>query len=134
MTSVVLDRESLIVKPDAAKKQKDEDVGVDTGEEGKIKTGVEAGTGEDAGEEIIEEAKLRRFYGSAKLDEMRLGRDAGRIAEEIVQHLSVLEGSQVEVTLDIQAKIPQGAPDDVVRTVTENCNTLNFETHGFEKE
>ena len=36
--------------------------------------------------------------------------------------------------LEIQATIPDGAPDNVVRTVTENCRTLKFKTHGFEKE
>jgi len=29
--------------------------------------------------------------------------------------------------------IPNGAPDNVVRTVTENCRTLKFESSGFEE-
>ena len=29
---------------------------------------------------------------------------------------------------------PVGAPDQVVRTVTENCRTLKFKTYGFEEE
>lgn len=32
------------------------------------------------------------------------------------------------------AELPDGAPDHVVRTVTENCRTLKFGTHGFERE
>ena len=71
---------------------------------------------------------------SGRLDATRLGRDAGKIAEEVVQHISGIVGAEVEVTLEISAKIPEGAPDHVVRTVTENCNTLNFTSHGFEKE
>ncbi len=76
----------------------------------------------------------RRFHGSVKLDATRLGRDAGKIAEEIVQHLSAMVGANVEVTLEISANIPDGAPDHLVRTVTENCNTLHFAIYGFEEE
>jgi hypothetical protein len=28
--------------------------------------------------------------------------------------------------------VPEGVPDDVIRTVTENAKTLKFEQHGFE--
>ena len=42
--------------------------------------------------------------------------------------------STVEVTLEIEAKIPSGALDHVVRTVTENCRTLKFTSQGFEAE
>jgi len=37
-------------------------------------------------------------------------------------------------TLEIEAEIPSGAPDHVVRTVTENSRTLKFTNQGFEKE
>jgi hypothetical protein len=40
----------------------------------------------------------------------------------------------VKVTLEIEAEIPSGAPDNVERTVTENSRTLKFTSHGFEKE
>jgi len=77
---------------------------------------------------------LPRFHGSASLDPTRLGRDAGKVAEELVQHLSSLVGSNVEMTLEIHAEVPQGVPDQAVRTITENCRVLKFKTHGFEKE
>ena len=32
------------------------------------------------------------------------------------------------------ADIPAGAPDHVVRTVTENSRTLQFNSYGFERE
>ena len=32
-----------------------------------------------------------------------------------------------------RADLPEGAPDKVVRTVTENALTLKFKSHGFEK-
>ena len=65
---------------------------------------------------------------------MRLGRDAGKVAEEVVQHMAGILGAKVEVIIEIQAEMPSGAPDHVVRTVTENCSTLKFKTYGFEEE
>ena len=52
----------------------------------------------------------------------------------MVQHLSGLVGATVTVTIEIEAEIPSGAPDNVIRTVTENCRTLKFENQGFEEE
>ena len=75
-----------------------------------------------------------RFHGSVSLDATRTGRDAGRIAEEVITHLAGLVGAKVTVTLEIEAQIPDGAPDQVVRTVTENSRTLKFNSHGFERE
>jgi hypothetical protein len=39
-----------------------------------------------------------------------VGRDASRIAEEVISHLVGLVGADVEVTLEIHADIPGGAP------------------------
>ena len=75
-----------------------------------------------------------RFHGSVNLDPTRVGRDASRIAEEVISHLAGLVGAKVKVTLEIEADIPNGAPDNVVRTVTENSRTLKFTNQGFEKE
>jgi len=76
----------------------------------------------------------RRFHGTVTLDPMRIGRDAGRIADEVISHLAGLVGSRVRVTLEIEADFPEGAPEHVVRTVTENSRTLRFNSQGFEEE
>ena len=76
----------------------------------------------------------KRFHGSVSLDATRAGLDASRIADEVITHLSSLVGANVTVTLEIEAEIPEGAPDHVVRTVTENSRTLKFSSHGFERE
>ena len=78
--------------------------------------------------------KPKRYHGTVVLDPARVGRDAGRIADEVVTHLVGLVGSTVRVTLEIDAEIPEGTPDNVVRTVTENSRTLKFKTHGFEEK
>jgi predicted AAA+ superfamily ATPase len=79
-------------------------------------------------------AQPKRFHGTVTLDTTRVGRDAGQIAEEVIAHLSGLSDATVTVTLEIEADIPSGVPDHVVRTVTENSRTLKFTSQGFEKE
>ncbi|GAB4199817.1 MAG: Swt1 family HEPN domain-containing protein [Roseiflexaceae bacterium] len=78
--------------------------------------------------------KLRRFHGSVALDPARVGRDASRIADEVITHLVGLLGANVRVTLEIEADIPDGTPDNVVRIVTENSRVLKFGQAGFEEE
>jgi len=77
---------------------------------------------------------LRRYYGTVTLDSARVGRDAGRIAEEVIAHLAGLVGADLTVKLDISAIVPGGVPETVVRIVTENSRTLKFSSHGFESE
>ena len=76
---------------------------------------------------------LKRFHGSATLNATRLSRDVDAIASSIVQHLAGLLDAEVKITLEIEAEMPSGAPENIVRTVTENCRTLKFKDHGFEE-
>lgn len=75
-------------------------------------------------------AQPKRFHGSVTLDATRVGRDSGRIADEVISHLAGPVGADVFVTLEIAADVNSGVPDKVVRTVTENCLTLKFKDHG----
>lgn len=75
-----------------------------------------------------------RFHGSVLLDPTRVGREAGKIADEVIAHLEKLVGAKVEIRLEIQASYPAGYPDDVQRTVSENARTLKFQSGaGFEE-
>jgi len=78
--------------------------------------------------------QVNRFYGTVSLDSARVGRDASRVADEVISHLVALMGSDVSVTLEISASLPNGVPDNVVRTVTENSKTLKFTNQGFDSE
>ena len=69
----------------------------------------------------------RRFHGSIKLKPRLVASGASTIANEIIQHLEGLVGSEVEVTLKIRAKASGPIPEHVVRTVSENCRTLKFD-------
>ncbi|HNC45998.1 MAG TPA: AAA+ family ATPase, partial [Acidobacteriota bacterium] len=56
------------------------------------------------------------FIGSVRLNDQRIGRDAGRIAEEVIQHLSTLPGAEIEVTMEIKVHVSGGIKEQVVRT------------------
>lgn len=133
---------SLVVKPDVAAEQQRRDAeaakgtGAErTGEQGQ-RTGTETTEGTDPGTPPTQPvpAVYRRFHGSARLDSLRVGRDASRIADEVIQHLSKHVGANVEVTLEIRAELPEGASEKTIRDVTENCRTLRFDTFGFEEQ
>ena len=134
------DAPGLLVKTDIARQQLDAERApstsgkADEGTGGEIPVpGEELGPGEvPAG--TPPSPQPTRFHGTATLDSARVGRDASRIAEEVISHLSGLVGAQVTVTLEIEAEVPEGAPDHVIRTVTENSRTLKFTSQGFEKE
>ena len=55
-------------------------------------------------------------------------KESGKELESRLQALEQLSGQ------DVPALAREGAPDNVVRTVTENSRTLKFTSHGFEKE
>ncbi|MEJ5359064.1 MAG: hypothetical protein WHT06_10350 [Desulfobacterales bacterium] len=79
-------------------------------------------------------ARPKRFHGTVTLEATRVGRDASRVADEVITHLAGLVGAKVKVTLEIEAEIPAGVPENVVRTVTENSRALKFDSQGFESE
>jgi hypothetical protein len=83
---------------------------------------------------IVEAPKAHRFHGSVKINELMMATDAGKVMEEVVKHLTGLYGAKVDVTLEIEATIPVGVPENTVRTVLENCAALKFKSSGFEEE
>jgi len=79
--------------------------------------------------------KLQRFHGSVRLDPKRLGTSSASIGDEILQHLEGLPDADVTVTLDIEARVPDGIPDKIVRDISENAKVLGFEEgYGFEED
>ena len=132
---VTHDSPGLLVRPDVARAQVD--VEKPSGP-GVRDIGIEVPTSVDPPVVPVDEPRVRskpkRYHATVDLDATRPGGDAGRIAEEVVSHLTGLMGARVRVTLEIEAEIPDGVPDNVVRIVTENSQTLKFTSHGFEEE
>jgi hypothetical protein len=140
----VLVGSALLVKGDVAAAQRERDKAEQQGvasDGGSVPIGTGTGATPNATSASVDPdgpvssvpAAPRRFYGSVALDSKRLGRDAGRIAEEVVSHLAGLKGAHIKITLDIEASVLDGVDQAIVRAVTENCRTLNFESHGFEQ-
>lgn len=141
---VVADGKSLVVKSETASRQQTADAvpvpggdppsGVQVGGEpppvpgsggvGLPTTGISRATS----------SAPTRFFGVVEVDATRLGRDAGRIAQEVLSHLTGLKDANVMVTVEIQVEVPDGVDQPTVRAVTENCRVLKFKSHGFEAE
>jgi hypothetical protein len=130
----------LLVKPDLARRQMDAETPAAApgiAPAGETGVGAPAGVSGPTQPGAIGAApapRPRRFHGTVGLDPARVGRDASRIADEVIAHLAGMVGAEVTVTLEIEASLPDGASDQIVRTVTENSRTLKFTSHGFERE
>ena len=129
---------SILVKPDVALRQiksEEELIGLSPSESGeKHGNANSAEPRSDSSEASASIVQPKRFHGSVSLDPARVGRDASQIADEAIVHLVGLVGAKVTVTLEIEANIPDGVPDNIIRTVTENGRTLKFSSQGFETE
>jgi hypothetical protein len=137
--AIYLDAHSVLVKPEAALKQLAAESKLTTPPPPQPPEGNSIREGGPTSQPTPASATItpprpKRFHGAITLDATRVSRDAGQVAQEVIQHLTSLLGANVEVTLEIHATIPAGAPDATVRTVTENCRTLKFSSHGFETE
>lgn len=134
LSYLTADSPGLVVRPEVARKQMEAEAPV-------VPIGPSVGSGppgagSSPGTAPVDspQRQPKRFHGSVSIDPVRAGKVVGQIAEEVVVHLTGLAGSKVEVTLEIEAEIPDGAPEHVVRTVTENARTLDFRSQGFEEE
>jgi len=138
--TLMFSQESVIVKPEIADAQLEEER--EKAEEG---AGITVSGGEETGEGaepvvvgevggVVAPAKPKRFYGSIQLDPDKWSLEATTIAEEVVQHFTGKVGTDVKITLEIEAESGEGFKEDTVRTVKENCNTLGFHNAEFEEE
>lgn len=73
-------------------------------------------------------APLREVDGAGRRDPEHGG------AARTVVGIQNAHGGVAAFPLEIEAVIPEGSPDSVVRTVTENSRTLKFSSQGFETD
>ena len=138
------DSSGMLVKPEVARRQLDTETPKPTPADNATSTAKpgdqdpsaiqpQPGSGDKPPDTPVA-PRPKRFHGTVSLSAMRAGLDASQIADEVISHLVGLVGAKVKVTLEVEAEIPDGAPDQVVRTVTENSRTLKFTSQGFEQE
>ena len=147
--TIYVDESSVLVHPGVARRQAEAEQRTTnyqpgTGGEGRIGEDENGGAGvdddPDSGTPVDVDTLptqtpnrdlSKSFHGLVEIDPARLGGSAGAISQEVVQRLASIMGSNVRVTLEIQADVPEGIPEKVERDVTENCNTLKFQEHDF---
>lgn len=74
----------------------------------------------------------RRFFGHVETDATRFFRATDDIEKEVLKHLSNCKGTNVKITIHIEASNNDGFNQDMERTLRENGNTLGFGNVEFE--
>jgi len=127
-SSVTIDDSSVLIKPDIAEKQSELK---NKSEEIIDQEVISKPFSTESDDEKLKEVIKTNFYGTVSLDWETLAIKSGNIATEIVQHIKALKDSNVEINLEIRGTVPQGIPDDIIRTLSENCKTLKFKDWEF---
>jgi predicted AAA+ superfamily ATPase len=124
---------TLVVRPDAAGPQLSDETTEGVTRSGADDTSSALTLHDRDAEPAVVEA-LRRFYAVAKLDPERYQRDFAKLAAEVIANLAGLLGTDIEISVEVRATNPDGFPDHVTRTVTENARTLKLDSYGFETD
>ncbi len=143
LSSVIMDDRAVLVRPDVALKQIEEDK--QRREQQAKPVGDISGAGKGYFEEESKPIEsqpsyrpstptMKRFYGNINIDPVRMIRDTTRVANEIVQHFTGLTDTEVEISLEISAKSKDGIPERIVHVVSENCDALKFSSYEFEND
>lgn len=129
---IVIDRESVIIKPDAAEAARAKEIQDRGNASGGDGTGPSPGPGPvDTGGSItppqpVPETSPKRFTGTVMISPERPARDIHQIVEAIVEQLTTIQGCDVSIRLEIDAEAPGGLDRAKVRTLLENATTLGF--------
>ncbi len=127
---VVIDDDSVIVAAEVAKRHRPEPVpeGANAGfDEEDGKGGYQSATTGPGDPKAGQEERLpTRFTGTVMISSERPARDMNKIIEAIIDQLTMLPGSEVTLTLEIDAEVSEGLDRSKVRTLIENAGTLGF--------
>jgi predicted AAA+ superfamily ATPase len=127
--AVVIDSESVIIKPDVAEAHRPlpnepGPGGSPNGPDGASENGT-LPSGHATPPHPVDK-KPTRFTGTVMISSERPARDIHQIVEAIVEQLTTIPGSEVKLKLEIEAEVPAGLERAKVRTLIENANTLGF--------
>ena len=70
--------------------------------------------------------KPRAFYGSIEINPATAKMRLVQVAEEIINVLASDPTAALKITVEIDAKFPEGASDQIKRAVSENATSLDF--------
>ena len=128
-------KDFLLVKGEVAKAQLEEEkiknskdeVNTDNGNNDNIK-------GEKPQVTITSDPPKRQkkhFYLKKSLEVTRINRDVKDLFDEVISNLTTITGSKVKIRLEVRMDSPNGIPQNIVRTVSENCNALKVDDFDF---
>ena len=72
-------------------------------------------------------AKKTTFTASLKLDPIRAGLQLGDFLDEVMSHLQALPGAEVNLSVEVHVKAPNGIDDQTARMVLENSRSLKVD-------
>lgn len=80
------------------------------------------------------EAPPQRFHGTVAVSDQDPIGSFAEIVENVIQQFTAKYGTSVTITVDVEARSPDGFDAKLVRVVKENATTLKFKTAEFESE
>lgn len=123
--------QTLVVKPEAARAQLPAVVTAPVVPHGDV-TVLRPAVTSDPG--AVEPKASTRFFGVYEVDPERYSRDLNRLSQEILQHLSSIDGVDLDITIEIHASVKEGFSADKIRVILENARSLKFKQSSFEKD
>lgn len=81
---------------------------------------------------VIEAPRETAFFGSVEVNPSTAKMKLVQIAEEIISVLSTDPHASLNITLEVTADFPEGASDQIKRTVSENATSLGFKNKTWE--
>ena len=129
MVNVVIDSDSLIVRPDVAEAHRPFQLIPDDPGNGLPQPGDTDPPDDDVGQNGDQnyDPLPTRFNGTVMISSERPVLDFNKIIEAIAVQLTSIPGSDVTLTLGIDAEVPSGLDLSKVRTLSENAKTLRFD-------
>ena len=128
--AIVIDSDSLIVKPEVAERQSKETTAVAENPVDPDQTAIKQAAEQTGLQQTVTvvqpEREPTRFIGTVMISADRPAHEMRQIVEAIIEQLTILPGSEVSLKLEIDADVPNGLDRSKVRTLLENANTLGF--------
>lgn len=74
----------------------------------------------------------KSFKMSADIDPVRVSKDIQTIVSEIVSQIQSVDGTQIDLTFEVNAYANEGLPQQLQRTLSENCKTMKIADFRFD--
>ena len=69
----------------------------------------------------------KSYTGSLTLDPLKAGLQTSQFMEEVMSYLQALPNPEIEMSLEVRVKIPDGIDDQTARIVLENSSSLKVD-------